>query len=431
VAALAAVLYDSVILLDYFGIIHTIGGITNLNHNTGYVINTLVFFGGLILLIGTLADFITSQLLVKEREALATAQALAAAQSIAKIGSWEWDIAKQTMICSDEFYRIYNLSKHRKGLSYQMILDRIHPHDKALVSRKLQQTIDQGKPFHLEHRINTTKTQTKYIRAEARMQYDKHGRPFKILGTSQDITAQKALDNAKNEFVALASHQLRTPATGVEMLLSLLKEGYSGSMDASQLEVVEQAYDANERQLRIINNVLSVPQLDAKRIELKRKPISAKEVLSKVLQDHATLLKDRGQSIQTQFTIQPAMVLADPIYLYIALDNLVSNASKYSPVNSTIHAVLGVERKLVTISITDSGVGIDKHMARHVYEKFKRLKNAYTDQTEGSGMRLYLTKNIVEMHKGTIHFVSTPGNSTTFTIELPLAAATKTSNNHE
>jgi signal transduction histidine kinase len=419
VTAAAVIAYDGLIALDYSHIISSIGDQTNMRYDIMYVINSMVFFGGILVMTGILADFITRQLQAKEREARTTAAALQRAQEIAKVGSWEWDIASDQMTGSQELYRIFGL-KHSesKALRQTDLLGRVLTADRQAVEEKFLNCLKGGLPIRSEFRIERRR-QTAYVRVEGRVKLDHNHQTVKMFGTAQDITDEKSLESAKNEFVALASHQLRTPATSVKILLSLLRDGYSGPLKTEQRDMVDQAFDANERQLHIVNNVLSVAQLDAKRINLRRRTYDVRDTVARVIADYQNVLDERHQRLQTDVTEEPLYVKGDSTYLYIVCDNLLSNASKYTPEEGHIRVSVSANRGLVNIAVSDDGIGIHKHMAKHIYEKFKRLKNQLTDETEGSGLGLYLTKEIVEMHGGRIKFSSVPGGGSTFTISLP------------
>jgi signal transduction histidine kinase len=168
---------------------------------------------------------------------------------------------------------------------------------------------------------------------------------------------------------------------------------------------------------------LSVAQLDAKRIKLKKRVYDVHDTLGKVLKDYSTMLKERSQKLMSNIPPEPLFVKADSTYVYIALDNLLSNASKYTPKDGHIGLDVTTSRSYIHITVSDDGIGIHRHMSKHIYEKFKRLKNDYTDTTEGSGLGLYLTKQIVELHNGTIKFKSVPNGGTSFTITLPRVSA--------
>lgn len=132
----ALIAYDFFIIIEHFGLVQGLGSFTNLRSDTAYVANTILFFSAIFFIVAFLADYITRQLTLKERQALEGAEALKRAQAIARLGSWEWDITRDKIIWSEELCRLFSVSKKRGGLpSYQMYLKRIHPDDREFANK--------------------------------------------------------------------------------------------------------------------------------------------------------------------------------------------------------------------------------------------------------------------------------------------------------
>jgi signal transduction histidine kinase len=227
------------------------------------------------------------------------------------------------------------------------------------------------------------------------------------------------LDKAKGDFVSLASHQLRTPATGVKVLLSLLAEGYAGKLSPEQRDLLMQAYDANERQLRIANDLLNVARLEAGRLELRYKQIELCGWLTEVLTEQEAVIIGRQQKIVYNLPDKKVTAQVDPDRLYMVLDNLIGNASKYSPPNGLITVTVTCTRSRATIAVSDTGIGMARGQLDKIFQKFTRLDNSLSTEAEGSGLGLYLSKSIIDLHHGKIKVKSKPGEGSTFTITIP------------
>jgi len=236
------------------------------------------------------------------------------------------------------------------------------------------------------------------------------------------ILRERAVEGAKNEFLSLASHQLRTPATNVRQYLGLVLEGYLGELSTEQQEALEVANRNNNTEISIINDLLNVAKLDLNNIQLHKEPLPVGKLIDEVAGDYAQVAQNKKQRIRTKYPADLPDVLADGTYLKSVLENLVDNACKYSPMKGTItvraSAIKPLSRGQILIEIIDSGIGISKRDLPKLFKKFSRLPLAI-NSAEGTGLGLYWVKQLVELHGGTISVSSTPGKGSTFRITLP------------
>ncbi len=227
------------------------------------------------------------------------------------------------------------------------------------------------------------------------------------------------LNAAKDEFVSLASHQLRTPATGVKQYLALLIDGYAGPVSERQLDFLQKAYDSNDRQIEIVNDLLHVAQLDAGKVVLNSTHIDVKDLIEDVIDEQAEAFKIRRQKISLDMPKGEVIALVDPVRFRMVMENLIDNASKYTPLGGGISVSITRHGYLLTVSVTDNGIGIAKKDLPKLFEKFTRISNSLTKDIAGSGLGLYWVDKIVRLHGGKIEVKSTPNKGTTFSVVLP------------
>lgn len=233
-----------------------------------------------------------------------------------------------------------------------------------------------------------------------------------------DISERKKAEKAKDEFISLASHQLRTPATGVKQYLGMLLGGFAGDLDERQRMFIKTANDSNERQLSVINSILKTAQIDSGVYKVAKEPQNLLALVSAVTIDfHPVILMRRQKLICKIASDLEANV--DGVELCVALSNLIENASKYSDNGKTVTVSAKQTAKTTVIRISDQGVGIDQADQAKVFDKFTRIDNILSDTVSGSGLGLYWTKRIVMMHGGTISIVSKLGEGTAFIIKIP------------
>ncbi len=236
---------------------------------------------------------------------------------------------------------------------------------------------------------------------------------------------EKKLEEAKDELLSLASHQLRTPATAVKQYIAMVKDGFAGKVTSDQQQLLEMAYENNERQLTIVDDLLYVARVDAGKANLRLEKFNIAALTKSVISDQAQILRERKQKVDKSGIEKPVYIHADPHYVRMILENLLNNASKYSYEKTTIRVSLRVLEDDVQISFKDKGVGIDKRDFNDVFQKFTRIPNELSRQTAGSGIGLYLSYQLALLHGGKITFTSTKGKGSIFTVHLPRTSLEK------
>jgi PAS domain S-box-containing protein len=231
------------------------------------------------------------------------------------------------------------------------------------------------------------------------------------------------LNSLKDEFVSLASHQLRTPATGVKQYLALLIEGFLGPLSEQQQDMLHKAYASNDRQIEIINDLLQVAQLDADKVVLHKKVVDISEMVADVIDEQIDSFKLRNQRVVFQNPAEACEAAVDPVRFRMVLENLIDNASKYTPDKGTITANIKKTAKNLIVTIADTGVGIEETDLTKLFQKFSRLSNPHTKNVTGSGLGLYWAFKMVELHHGKLAVKSAIGKGTTFSITIPLKEA--------
>lgn len=241
------------------------------------------------------------------------------------------------------------------------------------------------------------------------------------------ITRARTIANEKNRevqevkdgLISLASHQLRTPATGVKQFLGMVLEGYAGEVTGQQKTMLNKAYQSNERQLEIINQILHVSRADSGRLAINKERLDINVLIKSVLDEFRPSIRERNQRIIFKKSASKIMLMADKQYLTMVIDNLLSNASKYSKPHTAIHVDVSQNTKEIALSVSDKGVGIDERDIHKLFQKFSRIDNELSIEAGGNGIGLYLSREIVLLHGGTIDIESSPGEGSRFTVTLP------------
>lgn len=228
------------------------------------------------------------------------------------------------------------------------------------------------------------------------------------------------VQQAKDELLALASHQLRTPATGVKQYLGMLREGYAGPVSQKQAKLIESAYEGNERQLTIVNELLFVARLDAGKVTLDYDKINLTSLVKEIIDEQKPKIDELKQKLELRVADSDIYIEADKGYVRMALENIINNASKYTHEKGKIRVSVSANDENARITIQDTGVGVEEKDIHHLFKKFSRIPNELTGQVSGSGVGLYLVRKIIEAHSGTISFMSKINVGSTFAIDLPI-----------
>jgi len=229
------------------------------------------------------------------------------------------------------------------------------------------------------------------------------------------------LNKAKDEFIMLASHQLRTPATAVKQYVAMLMTGYFGTVTAEQQKVLKTAYDANERQMHIINSLLLTAEFDSGQAQVIRKSHDLVRSIKEMVAEIKPSLVEKRQAIRLDLP-RSCQVLCDINLIKIALLHIINNASQYSREGKVLTLQLKLKDKYAVITITDQGVGIRRQDRKLLFQKFTRIPNTLTDTVNGNGLGLYLAKQIIDSHDGDISLVSRLNKGSSFAVRLPVTA---------
>jgi PAS domain S-box-containing protein len=243
----------------------------------------------------------------------------------------------------------------------------------------------------------------------------------KILGgvaVFRDITKEKEVDRAKTEFVSLASHQLRTPLSAVNWYTEMLAAGELGKVTKRQKEFIGRIGESNRRMIEIVNSFLNVSQIDLGTLGSNPVPVDVALIADSVLSDLSPGIMNKKLLVTKSYEKSVSYV-ADPKILAIVLQNIISNAVKYTPVGGHIEVSLVLNKENLLIKVSDTGYGIPDSAKEKIFTKLFRADNVLDKDMNGNGLGLYLVKSVVEDHGGKIWFDSKENVGSTFYVELP------------
>lgn len=371
---------------------------------------------------------------IKTSKQLAQSQSrLAYAQKIARLGNWDWDLENNLWSCSDELYALLGVQKNETDDMQQLVLTAIHPDDRPLLHKAIEEALTLGKPIVLEHRIIRSDHSVCYVQTKGEVSLDNEDKPKWFSGTMQDITERKKTElelkklnedlekrakelkfiNVELErFAYVASHDLQEPLRMVTSFLALLQKRLANDLDDTSKNYIHFVVDGAERMKKLIQDLLQYSRLDSGNI--KTGPVDLNEVVTNVLSVFQVTIKEKSAVVDVHDlpTVQGSKTQLTQLF-----QNLIGNALKFGNLDKPLIQIgCKEENDEWLISLKDNGIGIDAKYFNKIFVIFQRLHNR--DEFSGTGIGLAICKKIVEMYGGRIWVESQPGQGSTFYFTL-------------
>jgi len=236
------------------------------------------------------------------------------------------------------------------------------------------------------------------------------------------------LDKAKDEFVSMASHQLRTPLTSVKGYISMVLEGDAGKVSDMQTKLLSEAFTSSERMVHLINDFLNVSRLQTGKFMIDKRPVDLAKVVGQELESLSTNASSRNLSFVYKPPKDFPILDLDEDKMRQVIMNFSDNAIYYSPESSKIHVGLTVIGNEAVFTVKDTGIGVPRQEQSQLFSKFYRASNARKQRPDGTGVGLFLAKKVIDSHDGTVIFESTEGKGSTFGFKLPIDKLLSVSN---
>lgn len=366
---------------------------------------------------------------VAEDELKKSNASLAAAQRIAHLGNWDWDIVKNTLHWSDEIYRIFGLTVQEFAATYDAFLNSVHPEDREFVKGSVNDTLSRKIKYSIDHRIVRPDGEIRIVHEQAEVIFDDSGKAIRMIGTVQDITekklgeerlreAQEQLEQARRlsdigTLAATVAHELRNPLGVIRTAsYNIKRKRLNPGIDKHIANIEKKIAESDQ----IIDNLLFYSRLKVPRLE--KTDIFA--LLEECISHIRSKFKTSGAKIIKKYKgIKNNFINADPLQLKELFNNILNNAFEALPENSgsvEVKAVIDKINNNLVVSIKDNGVGIDSEDLKRLSEPF------FTTKSKGTGLGLTVSYQVVNLHGGKIEAESLKGQGATFKVFLPYRA---------
>jgi len=251
--------------------------------------------------------------------------------------------------------------------------------------------------------------------------FDDSGRVTSGIAIIRNTQKDREIEEIKSDFISIVSHELRTPLTAIKGFLSMVIKTDFGPLNDKQSHYLTRVYQSNQRMIDLVEDLLDVSYIASGKINLTINPVGLDNVITEVVSE----LTGKGEAneilIKVKRHAKLPLVLADETRLHQIMLNLLDNAIKYSMPGSVVQIDCTIQGDELITTITDQGVGIGKGQIDRLFTKFGRIYNPMSVQAGGSGLGLYIVKNLVESHGGRIWVTSQEGKGSKFRFSVPIA----------
>jgi signal transduction histidine kinase/integral membrane sensor domain MASE1 len=364
---------------------------------------------------------------------------LVEAQQVAHIGSWEWDVAANSIWWSDEMYGVYGLPVG-SPVTYERYISMVHHEDRAMVQAIVSRSGDTGEPFTFEHRAVAPDGSVRILHSRGRVVRDEQGRAIRMLGVGYDITERKLAEEErlelvreqaarreaeeasrmKDHFLATLSHELRTPLNAIAGWAQMLKD------HAPDEALRRRAVDAIHRnvtvQAQLVSDILDVAGIRSGTLSIEARPVTVNTIVAGALDMLRPIIEAKEIAVTARVP-DNAAVMGDGQRLQQVFWNVLSNAAKFTPAGGhiVVSARAHPDADVIEVTVEDDGPGIAEDFLPHVFEQFRQADPSVTREHGGLGLGLAISHNLVQLHGGTMTAANRDQGGAVFTVRLPAA----------
>lgn len=360
---------------------------------------------------------------------------LSEAEIIGRMGHWHWTIGSTDMQWSDEIYRIFGVDKDEFRPTLETMNKMVHRSDIARLNQAFQRALIEENDYDMEFRIQTKESGIRYIRCEGRCARNSEGEVDALFGIMQDMTQrvlyEQELTEAKNvaerayaartQFLANMSHELRTPLNAIIGFSEMMERQLLGPIGTPKyLEYISGIRESGEHLLDLISDILDMSKIEAGKYELALEELAPASLIKLALHMMEGRSLEANVKLSAEINAAPNLkIIADRRAVLQILLNVLSNAVKFSKAGGQVKIDLLERENHCLIKITDNGIGIPANKLASITKPFEQVSSSYTREHEGSGLGLAITKELTEMHGGSLFIESKIGEGTTVTVRLP------------
>ncbi len=333
-----------------------------------------------------------------------------------QIGVWDWDILKDTILWSDEIYAFYGTDRNEFEVKRENIEKQVHQDDKEMAEGALKKALEGKQEYNLAYRIITLKGETRWISSRAVITRDEKGKPTRMLGATSDITEQRKVEQDKNDFVSIATHELKTPVTSIKAYAQVLQKKFTRSGDFNAAEHLQKMDAQLDKLTSLIGDLLDATKIESGQLKMHEEVFDFDSFIKEIVEELQRTTEKHKIKICGNTKVK---IKADRERIGQVLTNLISNSIKYSPHSDKIIVKISKLKHVIKVCVQDFGVGIPENKQPFVFERFYRVSGPKGITFPGLGLGLFISSEIIKRHNGSISVKSEENVGSTFCFTLP------------
>lgn len=377
----------------------------------------------------------------KQRHLERRERQLSEAEAIGRMGHWHWIIGEEEIAWSEEIFRIFGVDGDQFTPSIQTLGDLVHRRDLGRVIQVFQRAIIEEKNYDMEFRVTRPGGDLRFVMCEGRCEKNTEGEVVALYGIMQDMTERMLYEQelrhakesseqayaAKSRFLANMSHELRTPLNAIIGFSEMIEAQMIGPItNKKYITYASSIKDSGKHLLALISDILDMSKIEAGKHVLDLEELQIKAVIERAIEMIKARAEEGGVRLRMPiFEHEDLIIEADRRAMMQIFLNLLSNAVKFTPERGSVWMECYEHEDFVSFKICDTGVGIPPNKLASVLRPFEQASNAYIRDYEGTGLGLSITKELVELHGGSIHIESKMDVGTTVCVRLPYRAKVK------
>lgn len=349
-------------------------------------------------------------------------------------GFWEWDVAAGSLTWSDAIFRQHGLEPAIQAPRFETYLDMIHPDDRDTFRTGIEAAVEGVAPFTLDFRVIWPDGSIHWTHGAGRMLRDDDGRPVWMLGTGQDITERRRVEEQRDQlliderragefresFIDVISHELRTPITTILGLTQILARPGRTDDAASRAALLEDVRAESERLHRLVEDLLVLSRAERGRLVVDAEPLQPRRLIERIVAQEGPELP--SLRIETRLSPDLPVVAGEETYVEQIVRNLLGNAAKYTPVGTRVVVDARRRGNVVEVRVSDGGPGVPDASLRRVFDLFYRDPDS-ARAVAGSGIGLFVCRSLVEAMGGRMWAVRRPKGGAEFGFSLRILEA--------
>lgn len=380
---------------------------------------------GRILLGGTAIDI--TQRLAAEAELKESQERLKLALEASRTGTWDWDIVADKVVWDENLHRMFGLVPGTFAGTNQAFLALVHPQDRAAVEKALEAALSGQAEYNPEFRVIRRDGSIHHLAARSRVFCNMSGKAVRMAGVCLDVTDRKLVEQQSRELSALKQREelmvsvtqgLMDPVMGADHLLGALAGDklQPGALSADQTKLVRQLRSSHKALMSQLQNLMEVSRYKGEGQRLHFEPVDLRQLMESCVADAAIVAAERALALRSLLPRHPVKILADPVSIRCLLQNLLDNALNFTPSGGSVTATLSRLKDKVCVEVEDNGCGIPPHAQSLLFKRPAVAGDGQGDRPAGLG--LFVCRQIVDAHRGTIECASELGRGTRMTITL-------------